>query len=83
MAFFFFFKVECGTSSLQSMRTLMLLVGLLIVETFSLLQHTSGQASKQAARPAVMLTSMEDSKAEKLTGQAQTTTKAEDLMKRE
>lgn len=86
LLFFFFFKVERGTSSMQSMRTLMLLVGLLIVETFSLLQCTaSGQASKQAARPAAISTSMKVSKAskEKLTGQAQTTKKTEDLMKRE
>lgn len=60
----------------------MLLVGLLIEETFNPLQSTSGQASKQAARPAVILTTVKVSKAEELTGQAPTTKKAEHLMKK-
>lgn len=53
-------KMERGTRSSQAdctqrVRTLMLLVGLLIVETFSFLQlPASSQASKQAARPMVI-----------------------------
>lgn len=53
-------KVERGTRSSQAdctqrVKTLTLLVGLLIVETFSFLRWpASSQASKQAARPAVV-----------------------------